>query len=95
MSSYPDSNRATTIQNLAHTIMQEFDVTLGSQFSYDEFANFLDGFAETIGGQQATPAANARVPIAAFTSAVPTGSPGCAAAGNPHRLDLCGPGERQ
>lgn len=47
-----DSTAATTIQTLARTIMQEFDANQDGQFSYDEFATFLDGFARTITGQK-------------------------------------------
>ncbi|HEY3381476.1 MAG TPA: hypothetical protein VGK32_06890 [Vicinamibacterales bacterium] len=40
---------ANAIQDLARTIMQEFDKNQDGQFSYDEFANFLDSFVQNLG----------------------------------------------
>ncbi len=66
-----DSTSATTIQSLARTIMQEFDANHDGQFSYDEFATFLDGFAQTITGQKTTAArpASAASPTTATATA--------------------------
>jgi hypothetical protein len=52
MSSTIDTATTTsTLQNLARTIMDEFDANQDGQFSFDEFANFLDGFVQSVTGQ--------------------------------------------
>jgi hypothetical protein len=68
MSSAIDSTTATTIQSLARTIMQEFDINNDGQFSYDEFAKFLDGFVETITGQKTAASQGSSTPTAKATS---------------------------
>jgi hypothetical protein len=65
MSSSIDTTSATTIQNLARTIMQEFDANQDGQFSYDEFANFLDGFVQTITGQNTSTQATSKTSTSA------------------------------
>jgi hypothetical protein len=67
MSNSIETTSATTIQSLARTIMQEFDVNQDGQFSYDEFANFLDNFAQTLTGQKPA-AATGQKPAAATGS---------------------------
>ena len=49
-----DTSSGATVQSLARTIMDQFDGNQDGQFSYDEFANFLDGFVQSVTGQKAT-----------------------------------------
>jgi hypothetical protein len=51
-----DTSASTTIQSLARAIMDEFDVNQDGQFSYDEFASFLDGFMQSVSGKQSSAA---------------------------------------
>jgi hypothetical protein len=46
------STTTSTLQSLARTIMDEFDANQDGQFSFDEFANFLDGFVASVTGQK-------------------------------------------
>jgi hypothetical protein len=48
-----DTSSRATIQNLARSIMEQFDANQDGQFSVDEFATFLDGFVQTVTGQKA------------------------------------------
>lgn len=74
-----DTSSGTTIQSLARSIMEQFDANKDGQFSFDEFANFLDGFVETVTGQKA--AATTARPSAgtSATSLFLTSGPGTAA----------------
>lgn len=57
-SSINTSSGSTTIQNLARSIMDQFDANKDGQFSFDEFATFLDGLVQTVTDQQKTSAAS-------------------------------------
>jgi hypothetical protein len=46
-------NTNATIQDLAQTIMQEFDVSQNGELTYTEFANFLESFVQSLAGQTA------------------------------------------
>jgi hypothetical protein len=63
-----DTSSGATIQNLARSIMEQFDANQDGQFSFDEFATFLDGFVETVTGQKPA-AATSTAKTSAGTSA--------------------------
>ncbi len=62
-------NTNTTIQDLAQTILQEFDVNQDGQLTYSEFANFLDSFVQSLTGQ-ATQTAASGTTVAGTTSSL-------------------------
>lgn len=69
MSTNIDSTNTATIQSLARSILQQFDVNADGQLSADEFASFLDGFVQTVTGRQpATESKGSSVSNAAATS---------------------------
>jgi len=68
-----DTSSGATIQNLARTIMDQFDANQDGQFSFDEFATFLDGFVQTVtGGQGALSAASTTATAKTPAAASPT-----------------------
>jgi hypothetical protein len=57
-----------SVQDLARTMMSEFDANQDGQFGLDEFANFLDHLVDSLGGATAAAGTNAAETTAGTTS---------------------------